>query len=110
MESTASHKQLLATSPSLTTEYSYTDPGVSGQCHLVTSIRSKPNFESPYATSNVIYDPERKIKVSATMHELQVTPLLMHKGSKSRHHKRLKRASQSFDESGEDFSSRHLKH
>ena len=47
---------------------------------------------------------------SATMHELQVTPLLMHKGSKSRHHKRLKRASQSFDESGEDFSSRHLKH
>ena len=64
MESTASHKQLLATSPSLTTEYSYTDPGGSGQCHLVTNIRSKPSFESPYATSNVIYDPERKITVS----------------------------------------------
>ena len=52
---------------------------------------------------------------SATMHELQVTPLLMHKGSKSRHQKRLKRASQSFDECAEEFSShvglpRHHKH
>ena len=64
MESTASIKQLIQTSPSLATEYSYTDPGGSGgQCHLVTNIRSKPSFESPYATSNVIYDPDRKIKV-----------------------------------------------
>ena len=40
------------------------------------------------------------------MHELQVTPLLMHKGSKSRHHQRLKRGSQSFDECGEDYRGR----
>ena len=41
------------------------------------------------------------------MHELQVTPLLMHKGSKSRHHQRLKRGSQSFDECGaEDYHTR----
>ena len=32
----------------------------------VISIRTKPSFESPYATSNVIYDPERKIKVHFT--------------------------------------------
>ena len=48
------------------------------------------------------------------MHELQVTPLLMHKGSSSsgksrqRSHQRLKRGSQSFDDcGGEEFSSRH---
>ena len=55
----------METSPSLATEYSYTDPGGS----MVTSLRSsglKPSFESPYATSNVIYDPERKIKVVST--------------------------------------------
>lgn len=40
------------------------------------------------------------------MHELQVTPLLMHKGSKSRHNMRLKRGSQSFDEGGEDHHTR----
>ena len=47
---------------------------------------------------------------SATMHELQVTPLLMHKGSKSRHQKRLKRASQSFDECGEEMSGQSRQH
>ena len=49
-------------------------------------------------------------QVSATMHELQVTPLLMHKGSKSRHHQRLKRGSQSFDECGEDYRGRVTSH
>ena len=46
------------------------------------------------------------------MHELQVTPLLMHKGSKSRHHQhRLKRGSQSFDECGaEDYHTRSSRH
>ena len=43
------------------------------------------------------------------MHELQVTPL-MHKGSKSRHHQRLKRGSQSFEECGEDYTGRARQH
>ena len=50
------------------------------------------------------------------MHELQVTPLLMHKGStvtsksRQRSHQRLKRGSQSFDDcGGEEYSSRQYK-
>ena len=63
-ESTASHKKLLNTSPSLTTEYSYADPSRQTDLQANSSrVCTKPTFESPYATSNVIYDPERKIKV-----------------------------------------------
>ena len=64
-ESTASHKKLLNTSPSLATEYSYTDPAgqKSDQLSSKRPTVTKPTFESPYATSNVIYDQDRKIKV-----------------------------------------------
>ena len=69
-----SHKQLLNTSPSLATEYSYADPagiviapGSSGGIAYGGPKKSKlvhqPSFESPYATSNVIFDPEKRIKV-----------------------------------------------
>ena len=45
------------------------------------------------------------------MHELQVTPLLMHKSAKSRQsQRRLKRGSQSFDECGEDYHGRISNH
>ena len=55
--STASNKKLLNTSPSLATEYSYGEQ------------EARPGqqvFESPYATSNLIYDSDRKIKVIRT--------------------------------------------
>ena len=75
-ESTASHKRLLQTSPSLATEYSYADPGqVAGRAGC--SVAGKQSFESPYATSNVIYDPERKIKVISTFYSSTVLPFLL---------------------------------
>ena len=55
--STSSNKKLLNTSPSLATEYSYAEQD-SRQGHQM--------FESPYATSNLIYDTDRKIKVILT--------------------------------------------
>ena len=58
---------------------------------------------------HLLFNPYFPFQVSATMHELQVTPLLMHKGSKSRRNQRLKRGSQSFDECAEDYSSRQYK-
>ena len=54
--STSSNKKLLNTSPSLATEYSYADQ----------DSRTQQMFESPYATSNLIYDTDRKIKVILT--------------------------------------------
>ena len=51
--STGSNKALLNTSPSLATEYSYADQ----------ERPSHQRFESPYATSNLITDNDRKIKV-----------------------------------------------
>ena len=54
--STASNKALLNTSPSLVTEYSYAEQDRAGQ----------QRFESPYATSNLVTDNDRKIKVILT--------------------------------------------
>ena len=56
--STASNKALLNTSPSLVTEYSYAEQDRPAQ--------AQQRFESPYATSNLITDNDRKIKVILT--------------------------------------------
>jgi len=91
-DSTSSNKKLLHASPNSVTEYGYA-PG--NRIAYLSDRNNKQLFESPYATTDVMYPQHNRMKGSSTMHQLLVTPLLLQKSSESK--RPFKRESHSFD-------------